>query len=104
MSLIPSPPAAPDKGTLPVRLERALLLELRDYAEFLGSTKEYVVSAALRRVFRHDKAFLAWQHARQTDAAPDAADHPTTSQDVSVETAAPQAHERSPQTSSRCRA
>lgn len=65
MPLIPAPPAVPNKDTLPLRLERELHAQLRDYAEFLGSSKEYIVTAALRRVFRHDKDFLAWQQARQ---------------------------------------
>lgn len=65
MPLIPAPPAPPNKDALPLRLERELHAQLRDYAEFLGSSKEYIVTAALRRVFRHDKDFLAWQQARQ---------------------------------------
>jgi hypothetical protein len=66
MPLIPAPPAAPSKDTLPLRIDQELHTQLREYAEFLGSTKEYIVSAALRRVFRHDKDFLAWQQARRT--------------------------------------
>lgn len=65
MPLIPAPPAPPNKDALPLRLERELHAQLRDYAEFLGSSKEYIVTAALRRVFRHDKDFLAWQQARR---------------------------------------
>ncbi len=72
MPLIPAPPAAPEKDALPLRLERELHAQLRDYAEFLGSSKEYIVTAALRRVFRHDKDFLAWQQGRR-DAAKDPA-------------------------------
>ncbi len=68
MPLIPAPPAAPDRDPVPLRLERELHTQLRDYAEFLGSTKEYIVSEALRRVFRHDKDFLAWQRAREHPA------------------------------------
>lgn len=68
MPLIPAPPAAPNKDTLPLRIDQELHTQLREYAEFLGSTKEYIVSAALRRVFRHDKDFLAWQQARRANA------------------------------------
>jgi hypothetical protein len=70
MPLIPAPPAAPSKDTLPLRIDQELHIQLREYAEFLGSTKEYIVSAALRRVFRHDKDFLAWQQARRASAPP----------------------------------
>ena len=72
MPLIPAPPAAPEKDALPLRLERELHAQLRDYAEFLGSSKEYIVTAALRRVFRHDKDFLVWQQGRR-DAGKDTA-------------------------------
>src|SRR3954447_23781527 len=74
--LIPRPPAPPDKDPVPLRLERDVARELREYAEFLHSSKEYVVAAALRRVFRHDKEFLAWQQRRRTSAAitPDTVD------------------------------
>src|SRR6476469_1772542 len=64
--LIPAPPAAPDKETLALRVDRELHEQLRAYAEFLGSTKEYIVTSALRRVFRYDKDFIAWQQARNT--------------------------------------
>ena len=72
MPLIPAPPTPPNKDALPLRLERELHAQLRDYAEFLGSSKEYIVTAALRRVFRHDKDFLAWQQGRR-DAGKDPA-------------------------------
>jgi predicted transcriptional regulator len=62
--LIPAPPAPPDKETLALRVDRDLHEQLRAYAEFLGSTKEYIVTSALRRVFRYDKDFIAWQQAR----------------------------------------
>jgi hypothetical protein len=68
--LIPAPPAAPDKDTLALRVDRELHDQLRAYAEFLGSTKEYIVASALRRVFRHDKDFIAWQLARDNGTAP----------------------------------
>lgn len=68
MPLIPAPPATPDKDTLALRLDRDVHTQLRAYAEFLQSTKEYIVTSALRRVFRHDKEFIAWQQARQIPA------------------------------------
>jgi hypothetical protein len=86
MPLIPAPPAAPSKDTLPLRIDQELHTQLREYAEFLGSTKEYIVSAALRRVFRHDKDFLAWQHARRASAPPHtSAEEPVAAKDTPVE-------------------
>lgn len=69
MPLIPAPPAAADKDTLALRVDRSLHDQLRAYAEFLGSTKEYIVTSALRRVFRHDKDFIAWQNTRNQEDA-----------------------------------
>jgi len=62
--LIPAPPAAPEKATVSLRVERGLFDQLTAYAIFIGSSKEYIVSSALRRVFRHDKEFAAWLEAR----------------------------------------
>jgi hypothetical protein len=71
MPLIPAPPAAPDRDAVPLRLDRDVHDQLRAYAEFLGNgtTKEYIVTAALQRVFRQDKEFIAWQHARRSESA-----------------------------------
>ena len=66
MSVIAAPPAAPDEETLALRVDRDLHEQLHAYAEFLGNTKEYIVTSALRRVFRDDKDFIAWQQARNT--------------------------------------
>ena len=64
MPLIPAPPALPDRDTLALRIDRDLHAQLREYAEFLHTTKDYIVSSALKRVFRYDKEFLAWHQAR----------------------------------------
>ena len=69
MPLIPAPPATPDRDTLALRIDRDLHGQLREYAEFLNTTKEYIVSSALRRVFRHDKDFIAWQQRRDAPTA-----------------------------------
>ena len=84
MPLIPAPPAAPEKATVSLRVERGLFDQLTAYATFIGSSKEYIVSSALRRVFRHDKEFAAWLEARTspreasrvTPAAPGASHQP----------------------------
>ena len=74
MPLIPAPPALPDRDTLALRIDRDLHAQLREYAEFLHTTKEYIVSSALKRVFRYDKEFLAWQQARNaSETQPSAA-------------------------------
>jgi len=65
VSLITRPPAAPDRDTIAVRLDRDLKESLRLYAEFLGSTRDYVIGSAWRRVVDRDKEFLAWREARR---------------------------------------
>ncbi|MFN8579408.1 MAG: hypothetical protein U0163_00315 [Gemmatimonadaceae bacterium] len=65
MPLIPKP-HVPEKETIALRIECALNVQLRDYATFAECTKEYVVDAALRRLFKHDKEFGAWCEARHT--------------------------------------
>lgn len=76
MPLITRPPAAPDRDTINVRLDLDLKESLRLYAEFLGSTRDYVIGSAVRRVVDRDKEFLAWREARRgqaptaTDTAP----------------------------------
>lgn len=87
MPLIPAPPAAADKDTLALRVDRSLHDQLRAYAEFLGSTKEYIVTSALRRVFRHDKDFIAWQSARHRDDASATDRHAVTSPEGGSEAA-----------------
>ena len=69
MPLIPAPPAAPDQDTLPLRLDREVHDQLRAYAEFLGSTKEYIVTSALKHVFRHDTHFHAPDQAARAHPA-----------------------------------
>ena len=65
MPLIPKP-HVPEKETIALRIECALNAQLRDYAAFAECTKEYVVDAALRRLFKHDKEFAAWLEARRS--------------------------------------
>ena len=64
MPLIIAQPAAPAKDTLSLRVDRALHENLKAYAEFIASSKDYVISQALHRLFRQDKEFAAWLAAR----------------------------------------
>ena len=63
-ALIAAQPPAAEKDILSLRLDRALHHKLKAYAEFIASSKDYVISQALRHVFRHDKDFAAWLAAR----------------------------------------
>jgi predicted transcriptional regulator len=65
MPLIVAQPPAPERDTLSLRLDQALHHQLKAYAEFIASSKDYVISQALHRVFHHDKDFAAWLAARR---------------------------------------
>jgi predicted transcriptional regulator len=53
-----------EKDTLSLRLVRPLHERLKQYAEFIQSPKDYVMSHALSRLFRQDKEFATWLEAR----------------------------------------
>jgi hypothetical protein len=64
MPVIASQPAAPAKDTLSLRLDRASHEKLKAYAEYIASSKDYVISQALHRVFRQDREFASWLASR----------------------------------------
>ncbi|HWW82255.1 MAG TPA: hypothetical protein VNZ26_01560 [Vicinamibacterales bacterium] len=56
---------APARDSLSLRLDRDLHDQLKAYATFLGgASKDYIISWALKHVFRRDKEFRAWLEAR----------------------------------------
>jgi hypothetical protein len=72
MPLIPKAPAPPDREGFTVRLGRALYDQLVKYAELVEGSKDYVITAALERLFKADREFAMWvkNHARAPAAAP----------------------------------
>jgi len=63
MPLIPPKHDEPQQ-TLAVRVDQAVCERLEQYAEFVHSPKNYVVTQALERVFRGDREFVQWLAAR----------------------------------------
>jgi hypothetical protein len=59
MPLIPARQVEP-RETLTCRVDRSIHAQLRQYATFIDSPKEYVVAQALERLFRSDKEFARW--------------------------------------------
>jgi predicted transcriptional regulator len=59
------PSKQPKTSTLQVRLEEEVRHNLDRYAEFIDATPSYVVSEALKLLFKKDDEFKAWlgQHA-----------------------------------------
>jgi predicted transcriptional regulator len=65
LPLLKAPSKQPKTTTLQVRLEEEVRHKLDRYAEFIGSNPSYVVSEALKLLFRKDAEFKRWagQHA-----------------------------------------
>ena len=66
MSILKAPSKQPKTTTLQVRLEEEVRHNLDRYAEFLDANPSYVVSEALKLLYRKDREFQSWltrQHA-----------------------------------------
>jgi predicted transcriptional regulator len=61
MAIIKAPPKQPKSVTVQARVEESIKLQLDRYAEFIGSTPSYVITEALKDLFRRDKEFKSWQ-------------------------------------------
>jgi predicted transcriptional regulator len=77
MPIIKAPPKQPKSVTIQARVEEAIKDQLDRYAEFIGSTPSYVITEALKDLFRRDKEFKSWQdeHAGNADEDAPAAHH-----------------------------
>ena len=60
MPILKSPPKAAKHETLQLRVEEEIKTKLRKYADFLKSSESYVVSEALKLLFRKDNDFKVW--------------------------------------------
>ncbi|HUL34722.1 MAG TPA: hypothetical protein VL128_12615 [Candidatus Eisenbacteria bacterium] len=64
MSILKSAPRPPKNETLQLRVEEEVKSKLEKYAEFIDSSESYVVSEALKLLFRKDGEFKTWLEAR----------------------------------------
>jgi len=64
MPIIKAPPKQPKSVTVQARVEEAIKNQLDCYADFIGSTPSYVITEALKDLFRRDKEFKSWQDQR----------------------------------------
>ena len=64
MAILKSPPKPPKNETLQIRVELEIKSKLHNYAEFINSSESYVVSEALRLLFRKDDEFKIWLQER----------------------------------------
>ena len=60
MAILKAAPKPPKNETLQLRVEDEIKSKLAKYAEFIDSSESYVVSEALKLVFRKDGEFKSW--------------------------------------------
>ena len=64
MAILKAAPKPPKNETLQLRVEEEIKSKLAKYAEFIDSSESYVVSEALKLVFRKDEEFRVWLDGR----------------------------------------
>lgn len=60
MAILKAAPKPLKNETLQLRVEEEIKSKLAKYAEFIDSSESYVVSEALKLVFRKDDEFRVW--------------------------------------------
>jgi hypothetical protein len=60
MALLKAPSSKPKATNLQVRLEEEVRRNLDRYGEFLNASPSYVVSEALKLLFKKDNEFKVW--------------------------------------------
>ncbi|MGB2887166.1 MAG: hypothetical protein WBC04_05675 [Candidatus Acidiferrales bacterium] len=60
MALLKPPSKQPKPTTLQVRLEEDVRRNLDNYAQFIDANPSYVVSEALKLLFKKDEEFKRW--------------------------------------------
>ncbi len=60
MAIIKAPPKQPKSVTVQARVEESVKENLDQYAKFIDSTPSYVVTEALKVLFKRDDEFKAW--------------------------------------------
>ena len=65
MSILKAPPKQPKTVTVQARVEESVKTQLERYAEFIDASPSYVITEALKLLFRKDDDFRRWadQHA-----------------------------------------
>jgi predicted transcriptional regulator len=65
MAILKSQLKKPNTVTIQARVEESVKTQLDQYAKFIDSTSSYVITEALKALFKRDGEFKAWlsQHA-----------------------------------------
>jgi predicted transcriptional regulator len=66
MAIIKAPPKQPKTVTIQARVEESVKTQLDRYAEFIDSSTSYVISEALKFLYRRDKQFQSWLAGQNT--------------------------------------
>jgi predicted transcriptional regulator len=69
MAILKSQPKKPNTVTIQARVEESIKLQLDKYAEFIQSSPSYVITEALKLLFKRDEQFKQWvsQHSNNGD-------------------------------------
>ena len=72
MAIIKVPPKQPKSVTVQARVEEFVKVQLDQYARFIDSSPSYVITEALKVLFKRDDEFKAWlgQHANDQNQEP----------------------------------
>jgi hypothetical protein len=60
LPILKAPPKQPKNAMIQVRVEESIKLNLDKYAKFIGGNQAYVVSEALKLLFKKDEEFKLW--------------------------------------------
>jgi len=60
LSILKSPPKQPKALTIQARVEESVKTQLELYAEFIDASPSYVITEALKLLFRKDDDFSRW--------------------------------------------
>jgi predicted transcriptional regulator len=60
MAIIKAPPKQPKSVTIQARVEESVKKQLDMYAKFIDSTPSYVITEALKVLFKRDDEFKLW--------------------------------------------
>jgi predicted transcriptional regulator len=64
MAILKSQPKKPDTTTIQARVEESVKFQLDRYAEFIHSSPSYVITEALKLLFKRDEEFKRWLNQR----------------------------------------
>jgi len=62
LSILKAPPKQPKTVTVQARVEESVRTQLERYAEFIDASPSYVITEALKLLFRKDDDFRRWAH------------------------------------------